>query len=100
MSLITSIHLNFAIEGVEKSKDSAKHNFYSSNRHDPCGEVLCTEKRLDHLDTACWRQKRAYSKHNTEYWSEEITARRSESPKFYHLNIFLFFFNRLFSKPP
>ena len=34
----TSIYLS--IEGVEKNNDHAKHNFYSSNRHGPCGEVL------------------------------------------------------------
>ena len=30
--------------GLEKNNDSAKHNFYSSNRQDACGEVLKTEK--------------------------------------------------------
>ena len=38
--------------GVEKNNDSAKHCYYSSNKHDPCGEVIRTERRQEALDTA------------------------------------------------
>ena len=33
--------------GVEKN-DDAKRNYFSSNVHDPSGEVLKAEGRLDH----------------------------------------------------
>jgi hypothetical protein len=66
-----------ATAGVEKNDDNAKHNFYSSNRHDPCGEVLRTEKRLEKLDDACRREKRAYAKQNQQYWSGGISTQRA-----------------------
>ena len=68
---------NLSTLGVEKNNDNAKHNFYSSNRHDPCGEVLRTEKRLEHLDRSCRREKRPYHKHNQEYWSGGISEERA-----------------------
>ena len=64
--------------GVEKNNDDAKHHFYSSNRHDPCGEVLRTEKRLETLDSTCRRKKRAYNKRDTEYWTAGISQQRAE----------------------
>ena len=55
--------------GVEKNNVHAKHNFYSSNRHDACGEVLRTEKRIEMLDSSCQREKRTYCKKDQQYWS-------------------------------
>ena len=63
--------------GVEKNNDDAKHNFYSSNRQDPCGEILRTEKRLEHLDTACRREKRKYTKRDHSYWTGGIIETRA-----------------------
>jgi hypothetical protein len=37
--------------GVEKNNDAAKHAYYSSNRHDPCGEVLQIESRQEELES-------------------------------------------------
>jgi hypothetical protein len=74
--------LQFSGQGVEKNNDHAKHNFYSSNRHDPCGEVLRTEKCLEQLESSCRRQKRPYRKRNEEYWNGRITEERaSQRPR-------------------
>ena len=66
-----------AFLGVEKNNDVAKHQFYSSNRHDPCGEVLRTEKRLEQLDHTCRRKKRSYHKRDMSYWSDGISQQRA-----------------------
>ena len=41
--------------GVEK--DTAKHAYYSSNKHDPCGEILQVESRQE-APQAYRREKR------------------------------------------
>ena len=71
----------FFIIGVEKNNDDAKHDFYSSNRHDPCGEVLRTEKRLEHLHCSCRGEKPPYCKHNQQYWGGDISEERAEKPR-------------------
>lgn len=40
---IASLPRNTKSTGVEKNNDMAKRNFYSCNRHDPCGEILFCE---------------------------------------------------------
>ncbi len=52
--------------GVEKNNDVAKRNYFFSNLHDPAGEILKTEGRLE-LTDAYKRPKRKYSKHNEQY---------------------------------
>ena len=63
--------------GVEKNNDVAKQHYYSSNKHDPCGEVLRSESRQDALEH-CKREKRKYTKHNTHYWDEGIKEQRAQ----------------------
>jgi hypothetical protein len=46
--------------GVEKNNDVAKHTFYSSNKHDPCGDVIRMERRQEELKN-CRREKRQYA---------------------------------------
>jgi len=75
-SCFTHMYIYLSNEGVEKN-DNAKHNFFSSNRHDPHGEVLRTEKRLEQLDSDCRREKRPYTKHNQQYWTETIKTQRA-----------------------
>ena len=74
---IHSCYLLTPTPGVEKNNDDAKHHFYSSNRHDPCGEVLRTEKRLECLDRSCRREKRRYCKRDEQYWSDGISEARA-----------------------
>ena len=58
---------HFQLQNFEKNNDDAKKNYYSSNRHDPCGDILVTEARIEELaDTA--RQKRPYTKRDDQYW--------------------------------
>ena len=64
--------------GVEKNNDAAKHAYYSSNRHDPCGEVLQIESRQVELES-CRREKRPYTKTNTSYWETEIREKRAKN---------------------
>ena len=72
--------------GVEKNNDDAKKNYFSSNKHDSCGDILWTEARLEVLsrgspDTpSCSREKRQY-KRISSYWDEGgILAVRSKNP--------------------
>ena len=57
--------------GVEKNNDVAKHCYFSSNKHDPCREVMRTESRQESLRSH-QRQKRPYEKHDSDYWSSGI----------------------------
>ena len=61
--------------GVDKNNDAAKHAYYSSNRRDPCGEVLQIKSRQEELES-CGREKRPYNKSNTTYWETEIREKR------------------------
>ena len=63
------------IIGVEKNNDVAKHTYYSSNKHDPCGEVIRMERRQDTLQH-CKREKRPYHKNDTDYWTSGILEQR------------------------
>ena len=59
-NLIAIYSINNII-GVEKNNDVAKHTYYSSNKHDPCGEVIRMERRQDTLQH-CKREKRPYTR--------------------------------------
>ena len=56
--------------GVEKNNDDAKRNYFSSNLHDPAGEVLKAEWRLEQTEQYR-RRKRKYCKRNLDYWQEK-----------------------------
>ena len=45
-----NLHLCYTI-GVEKNNDVAKRNYFSSNLHDPAGEILKAEGRLETTST-------------------------------------------------
>ena len=81
MSVTTIVEKALCIHfvGVEKNNDTAKHCYYSSNKHDPCGEVIRTEKRQEALEQ-CRREKRPYSKRDEEYWSTGIRQKRAKPP--------------------
>ena len=66
--------------GVEKNNDVAKHCYYSSNKHDPCGEVMRTEKRQEALQTF-QREKGKYTKRDIEYWTSGIKEQRAKKPR-------------------
>jgi hypothetical protein len=68
--------IRFSGQGVEKNNDAAKHAYYSSNKHDPCGEVLQIETRKEALQS-CRRTKRPYTKTNTSYWTTGINEKRA-----------------------
>ncbi len=55
--------------GVKKNNDVAKRNYFSSNLHDPAGEILKTEGRLE-LTESHKRPKRKYSKKDEQYWEQ------------------------------
>ena len=55
--------------------DRRKHTYYSSNKHDPCGEVIRMERRQDTLQH-CKREKRPYHKNDTDYWTSGILEQR------------------------
>ena len=73
-NLIAIYSINNII-GVEKNNDVAKHTYYSSNKHDPCGEVIRMERRQDTLQH-CKREKRPYHKNDTDYWTSGILEQR------------------------
>lgn len=56
--------------GVEKNNDDAKRNYFSSNLHNPAGEVLKAEWRLEQTEQYR-RRKRKYCKRNLDYWQEK-----------------------------
>ena len=65
--------------GVEKNNDDAKRHFFSGNRHDAAKDILVTEARLEHLEyevPTCVRQKRGYTKRDTDYWENGIRENR------------------------
>ena len=65
----TFLTYNYCIHahaGVEKNND-AKRNYFSSNLHDPAGEVLKAEWRLEQTEQYR-RRKRNYCKRNLDYW--------------------------------
>ena len=51
----------------------------SSNRHDAAREVLLTEARLVQLAPYA-REKRKYTKTDTDYWEKEILDKRRRVP--------------------
>ena len=61
--------------GVEKNNDDSKRHYFSSNKHDAAGEIICCEARLEMLQNgirgfpSCERKKRPYEKQNDEYWN-------------------------------
>ena len=50
----------FVSTGVEKSNHDARRNYFSSNLHDPTGEVLKAEGRLE-VTSEYKREKRQYT---------------------------------------
>jgi len=74
------IEIYWHCTGVEKNNDCAKKNFYSSNRHDPCMEIIQCEKRIEAL-TDCKREKRKYEKHDEVYWSSRIFERATKQSR-------------------
>ena len=74
--LYIHVHCTCTRVGVEKNNDDAKRNYYSSNRHDACRDILLAEARLEMLRRgidgiqSCVRQKRTYTKKSTAYWHE------------------------------
>ncbi len=60
----TVVHL---LIGVEKNNDVARRNYFSSNLHDPAGEILKAEGRFE-VTEHHKRQKRKYTKRDDEYW--------------------------------
>ena len=70
-ALNTHIHYlqgyNFPFVGVEKNNDVARRNYFSSNLHDPAGEILKAECRLENTESHK-RQKRKYTKKDNDYW--------------------------------
>ena len=71
IELFTSLFL-----GVEKNNDTAKRNYYSSNRWDAAKEILLSEARIEKMTPVCSRKKRAYNKEDTEYWETKIVQSR------------------------
>ena len=57
------------VAGVEKNNDDAQRNYFSSNLHDPAGEVLKAEGRLE-VTEQHRREKRKYTKGDDAYWKE------------------------------
>jgi len=53
--------------GVEKNNDDARRNYFSSNLHDPAGEILKAEIRSEYTEQYK-RVKRQYNKRDDDYW--------------------------------
>jgi len=69
-SCFTHMYIYLSNEGVEKNNDNAKHNF-SSNRMTPAERYFGWRRQLD---SDCRREKRPYTKHNQQYWTETQRA--------------------------
>ena len=73
------------ILGVERNNDDSKRHYFSSNKHDAPGEIIRTECRQEALSQGVWdhpscvRQKRKYSKVDSEYWMGRIKDVRKRS---------------------
>ena len=71
--------------GVEKNNDDSKCHYFSSNKHDAPGEIIRSECRQEALRQGVWdhptcvRQKRSYSKVDSDYWNGGIKEVRKRS---------------------
>ena len=60
-NLDNGLYTNLHSPGVEKNNDDAKRHYFSSNLHDPVGEVLKAEARIDET-VKHKRKKRKYTR--------------------------------------
>ncbi len=71
----------FSGQGMEKSNDDAKRHYYSGNRHNALLETFYWQRLewrslKEILDPTCIRQKKEYTKRNSEYWEKTILETR------------------------